>query len=61
MANVKMLLKKAENYEKTSYFGLFHFIRYMEQLQKYEVDSGEAGVNDEGLDAVRIMSIHKSK
>lgn len=61
VANVKMLLKKAENYEKTSYFGLFHFIRYMKQLQKYEVDSGEAGVNDEGLDAVRIMSIHKSK
>ncbi|MGN0304641.1 MAG: helicase-exonuclease AddAB subunit AddA [Lachnospiraceae bacterium] len=61
VANVKMLLKKAESYEKTSYFGLFHFIRYMEQLQKYEVDSGEAGVNDEGRDAVRIMSIHKSK
>ena len=60
-ANVRMLIKKAETYEKTSYFGLFHFIRYMEQLQKYEVDSGEAGVADEGQDAVKIMSIHKSK
>ena len=60
-ANVNMLLKKAEAYEKTSYFGLFHFIRYMEQLQKYEVDSGEAGVSDEGQDAVKIMTIHKSK
>ena len=60
-ANIKMLLEKAECYEKTSYFGLFHFIRYMEQLQKYEIDSPEAGIIDEGSEAVRIMSIHKSK
>lgn len=61
IANVKMLLEKAENYEKTSYFGLFHFIRYIEQLQKYDIDMGEAGNVDESQDAVRIMSIHKSK
>ena len=61
VANVKMLLEKAENYEKTSYFGLFHFIRYMEQLQKYDIDAGEGGSGDESADAVRIMSIHKSK
>jgi len=61
LANVKMLLEKAENYEKTSYFGLFHFIRYMEQLQKYEIDAGEAGTTDEAQDVVKIMSIHKSK
>ena len=60
-ANIKMLLEKAENYEKTSYFGLFHFIRYMEQLQKYDIDAGEAGTADDTKDAVRIMSIHKSK
>ena len=61
LANVKMLLEKAENYEKTSYFGLFHFIRYMEQLQKYDIDTAETGNVDESRDAVRIMSIHKSK
>ena len=61
VANVKMLLEKAENYEKTSYFGLFHFIRYMEQLQKYDIDAGDGGNGDESADAVRIMSIHKSK
>ena len=33
-ANVEMLLTKASAFEKTSYFGLFHFIRYMEQLEK---------------------------
>ena len=42
-ANVEMLLVKAADYEKTSYFGLYHFLRYMEQMEKYEVDYGEAG------------------
>lgn len=60
-ANVQMLLSRAESFEKTSYFGLFHFIRYMEQLEKYDVDYGEASLQDENADAVRIMSIHKSK
>ncbi len=59
-ANLEMLIEKAIAYENTSYRGLFHFIRYMEQLQKYDVDFplAEGG---EAEDAVRIMSIHKSK
>ncbi len=60
-ANVEMLLTKASDFEKTSYFGLFHFVRYIEQLEKYDVDFGEAGSLDEYADVVRIMSIHKSK
>lgn len=60
-ANVEMLMVKAADYEKTSFFGLYHFLRYMEQLEKYEVDYGEAGLQDENADVVRIMSIHKSK
>ncbi len=60
-ANVEMLFAKASDFEKTSYFGLFHFVRYMEQLEKYDVDCGEAGQLDENADVVRIMSIHKSK
>ena len=60
-ANVEMLLTKASAFEKTSYFGLFHFIRYMEQLEIYDVDYGEADTLDENADVVRIMSIHKSK
>ena len=60
-ANVEMLFAKASDFEKTSYFGLFHFVRYMEQLEKYDVDFGEAGQLDENADVVRIMSIHKSK
>ena len=60
-ANVEMLFVKAAAFEKTSYFGLFHFIRYIEQLEKYEVDYGQEDMLDESADVVRIMSIHKSK
>lgn len=60
-ANVEMLLTRAAAFENTSYYGLFHFLRYVEQLEKYEVDYGEADVLDENADVVRIMSIHKSK
>ncbi len=60
-ANVEMLLTKASDFEKISYRGLFHFIRYMEQLEKYDMDYGEAELLDENADVVRIMSIHKSK
>lgn len=61
LANAEMLLTKAAAYEKNSYYGLFHFIRYVEQLEKYKVDYGEAVTLDENADVVRIMSIHKSK
>lgn len=60
-ANVEMLFTKASDFEKTSYFGLFHFVRYIEQLERYDVDYGEADMIDENADVLRIMSIHKSK
>lgn len=60
-ANLAMLVQKAEDYEKTSYQGLFDFIRYIEKLKKYNTDFGEASRSGEHDDAVRIMSIHKSK
>ena len=60
-ANVEMLFAKASDFEDTSYFGLFHFVRYIEKLEKYDVDFGEADILDENADVVRIMSIHKSK
>ncbi len=60
-ANMQMLVERAIAFESTSYRGLFHFVRYMEQLQSYQEDLGEASVAAEGNHAVRIMSIHKSK
>lgn len=60
-ANVEMLVEKAIAYESTSYRGLFNFIRYIENIRKYQVDFGEASINGENDNTVRIMSIHKSK
>ena len=59
--NLKMLVQKAWDYEKTSYRGLFNFIRYIENLQKYDVDYGEAQSLGENRNVVQIMSIHRSK
>lgn len=58
---MEMLIEKACAFEGTSYKGLFNFVRYIEQLKKYNVDYGEAGIMDEQADTVRLMSIHKSK
>ena len=60
-ANIDMLISHAVRFEKGSYSGLFHFIRFIEKLHKYEVDFGEASTSGEQEDIVRIMSIHKSK
>jgi ATP-dependent helicase/nuclease subunit A len=60
-ANIDMLIQKAVEFEKTSYHGLFHFIRYIEKLNKYDIDFGEAKTIGESDNTVRIMSIHKSK
>lgn len=60
-ANLDMLFSKASAFEKTSYSGLFQFLRYIERLKKYEVDFAEASVLGENENLVRVMSIHKSK
>lgn len=59
--NIDMLIEMAAAYEKTSYKGLFHFVRYIDIQQKYEIDYGEADTAGENDDVVRIMTIHKSK
>jgi len=61
IANIELLLEKAGIFQNTSFYGLFHFIRYLETIQEQEVDFGEANILDENADVVRIMTIHKSK
>lgn len=60
-ANLSMLIEKAMDYEKTSYRGLFNFVRYIEKLQKFQVDYGEVNLSGAGEGSVQIMTIHKSK
>ena len=52
--NLDMLVEKAAAYEATSYRGVFHFIRYIEKLKKYNTDFGEAPVADSEGTVVRI-------
>ena len=61
LANIEMLKEKALAFEQTSYHGIFQFNRYIEQIQKYDVDFGEASLLSEQDNLVRITSIHKSK
>ncbi|MCR5742678.1 MAG: helicase-exonuclease AddAB subunit AddA [Lachnospiraceae bacterium] len=61
MLNIKALISNARNYENTTLKGLFNFIRYIERLKKYEVDVETDSGDGSGVNAVRLMSIHKSK
>ncbi|MCR5416255.1 MAG: helicase-exonuclease AddAB subunit AddA [Pseudobutyrivibrio sp.] len=60
-ANLDKLIDEAVNFESTSYKGLSRFVRYIEGLRTYDEDLGLAKTVSESDDAVRIMTIHKSK
>lgn len=60
-ANVYMLIEKAKQYESGSFKGLYHFVKYIEEIKSYDVDYGDATILDEKSDVVRIMTIHSSK
>ena len=60
-ANLKMLFERAKEYEKTSFKGLFNFIRFIEKLKTGSGDMSAAKIIGENENVVRIMSIHKSK
>ncbi len=60
-ANLKMLFERAKEYEKSSFKGLFNFIKFIEKLHSGNSDMASAKVIGENEDVVRIMSIHKSK
>ncbi len=59
--NIENLKEKAMNYEKSSYRGLFNFVRYIEKIKELDKDEGEASVVNENDNIVRISTIHKSK
>lgn len=61
LANLEQLVERAREFEKTSYAGLFNFIRFIEKKAQTEIDEGEANVETEKDDVVRIMTMHGSK
>lgn len=61
IANLKMLLERAKQYEEASFKGLFNFIHFIEKLSNNSGDLGSAKLIGENENVIRIMSIHKSK
>ena len=59
--NLKMLFERAKEYEKTSFKGLYNFIKFIEKIKNGSSDMASAKVIGENENVVRIMSIHKSK
>lgn len=60
-ANLRALHERARAYEKTSFKGVFSFLRFLEQMQENQADLEPARVLSDNENVVRIMSIHKSK
>ena len=60
-ANLRILMDRATQFQKTSIKGLFNFILFIEKLKSSKGDMGSAKILSENDNVVRIMSIHKSK
>lgn len=60
-ANLRALHDRAIDYEKTSFRGLFRFLRFIDRMQKRGDDLGTARSMSDKEDVVRIMTIHSSK
>lgn len=60
-ANIEFLKSKAAGESRSSYQGLFNFIRYIDQMKDSDIDFGQSQVLEGDIDAVRMMTIHKSK
>ena len=60
-ANLDILLGQARDYAANGHHGIFKFTHFVENIKKAALDIGEASVNNESMNAVRIMTMHKSK
>lgn len=61
MGNINRLYDEAVAFEATNYRGLSGFVSYINGLKTYNYEVGLAKDFGENDDAVRIMTIHKSK
>ena len=60
-ANLRMLFSKAVAFEKNGRKGFFRFINHIEKLKSKESEWDAADDLNEGMNVVRIVTIHKSK
>lgn len=59
-ANLHALYERASAYEKTSFKGLFQFVRFIDRMQKQNHDLAEATAKKTD-DAIQVMTVHGSK
>lgn len=59
--NVELLISRAVSYENTGYQGIYQFLRYIDYIEKYDIELGEATMVSAHDQVVSLMSIHKSK
>ncbi|MGG5316376.1 helicase-exonuclease AddAB, AddA subunit [Enterococcus sp. AZ071] len=59
-ANLLALIERAKDYERSSFRGLYQFIRFIEKMQEKDKDLAEPQ-SEEITNAVRVMTIHASK
>lgn len=60
-ANLRILVDRASQFEKSAINGLFLFLRFIDKLTKSKGDMGSAKTLGENENVLRIMSVHKSK
>lgn len=60
-ANLKLLLERCSDFENGSLTGLFNFVKYIEMLKSTKEDLVPAKEISSDNDAVKIMTMHKSK
>ncbi len=60
-SNLKVLLKKATDFERSSFKGLYNFLTFIDNVKISSGDMDAPSQISENDDVVRIMSIHKSK
>ena len=61
LANLRLLLQYAKNYETSGYNGLTGFLRFLGRLRRNNGDLSAAASLTESANVVRVMSIHHSK
>lgn len=61
LRNVEKFLEIAKEFENKGIFHPYHFIEYIENLKENSNIEGEAFLDTENADAVKIMTIHAAK
>lgn len=61
LRNLKRFVKYCIDFENTEYHTLFDFLRYIEKVIEYDIQESSDDADKTGDNAVRIMTMHKSK